>query len=233
MAVIPNSTKPIIPSVEKLKVKVLLAKIIPSKTLFPKIIAGMSAKTNIIKKIFVDIFILLFFAKKKIVYMSIKSNFFAQKITKENFMDKKEMLCEYLNAIYQNIRTALQSIDDILPKIKDESLKKELAEEEDKYYALEKECELFAKAENIEGIKDNNWFEKARLWSSINFSTMSDKTTRHIAELMLFGTFMGYITCIKDGYDHKDLSSELDEILNNLKELEKNNIENLIPFLAE
>ena len=62
---------------------------------------------------------------------------------------------------------------------------------------------------------------------------MSDKTTRHIAELMLFGTFMGYITCIKDGYDHKDLSSELDEILNNLKELEKNNIENLIPFLAE
>lgn len=148
-------------------------------------------------------------------------------------MDKKEMLCEYLNSIYQNIRTALQSINDILPKIKDESLKKELAEEEDKYYALEKECELFAKAENIEGIKDNNWFEKARLWSSINFSTMSDKTTRHIAELMLFGTFMGYITCIKDGYDHKDLSSELDEILNNLKELEKNNIENLIPFLAE
>ena len=46
-------------------------------------------------------------------------------------------------------------------------------------------------------------------------------------------SFMGYITCIKDGYDHKDLSSELDEILNNLKELEKNNIENLIPFLAE
>ena len=120
-----------------------------------------------------------------------------------------------------------------MTKIKDKKIKKELAEEEDKYYALEKECELFAKAENIEGIKDNNWFEKARLWSSINFSTMSDKTTRHIAELMLFGTFMGYITCIKDGYDHKDLSSELDEILNNLKELEKNNIENLIPFLAE
>ena len=79
MAVIPNSTKPIIPSVENLKVKVLLAKIIPSKTLFPKIIAGMSAKTNIIKKIFVDIFILLFFAKKKIVYMSIKSNFLHKK----------------------------------------------------------------------------------------------------------------------------------------------------------
>ena len=49
MAVIPNSTKPIIPSVENLKDKVLLAKIIPSKTLFPKIIAGMSDRTNIIK----------------------------------------------------------------------------------------------------------------------------------------------------------------------------------------
>lgn len=148
-------------------------------------------------------------------------------------MEQNEMICEYLNAIYQNIKTAIQSIEDILPKVKNEQLKKELAQEEDKYLTLEKECELFAKAEKIEGLKDNNWFEKAKLWSSINISTMQDKTTRHIAELMIFGSFMGYITCIKDSYDHKNLSKELDEILNNLKEFEKNNIENLIPFLAE
>ncbi len=147
-------------------------------------------------------------------------------------MDNKEKLTEYINAIYQNIRTAVQSIEDILPKVKDANLQKELASEEDKYLALEKECELLAKAEKIEGIKDNNWFEKARLWSSINMSTMTDKTTRHIAELMLIGTFMGYITCIKDQADHQGLSNELDEILTNLKELEHKNIDALIPFLV-
>ena len=146
-------------------------------------------------------------------------------------MEDKELITEYINAIYQNIRTAVQSIEDILPKVKDSNLQKELANEEDKYIALEKECELFAKAEKIEGIKDNNWFEKARLWSSINMSTMTDKTTRHIAELMLLGTFMGFVTCIKDQADHKNVSKELDEILLNLKELERKNIDALIPFL--
>ena len=147
-------------------------------------------------------------------------------------MEVKELITEYINAIYQNIRTAVQSIEDILPKVKDSNLQKELANEEDKYIALEKECELFAKAEKIEGIKDNNWLEKAKLWSSINMSTMTDKTTRHITELMLLGTFMGFVTCIKDQADHKNVSKELDEILLNLKERERKNIDALIPFLV-
>ncbi len=143
----------------------------------------------------------------------------------------KELMTEYLNAVYQNIRTAIQSIEDIIPKIKDENLKRELASEEDKYLLLEKECELLAKAERIEGLKDNNWFEKAKLWGSINMSTMADKTTRHIAELMLIGTFMGVLTCYKDKTDHQGVWAELDEILEKLTELERSNIDALLPFL--
>lgn len=146
--------------------------------------------------------------------------------------EQNEIITEYLNAVYQNIKTAVQSIEDILTKVKDNELKKELSNQEDKYLTLEKECELLAKAKKIEGIKDNNWFEKARLWSSINMSTMTDKTTRHIAELLLLGTFMGYLTCLKDQSDHANISPEIDEILQNLKELEKDNLERLIPYLA-
>ena len=147
-------------------------------------------------------------------------------------MDKKEMITEYLNAVYQNIKTAVQSIEDILPKVKDKEFKKELASQQDRYYILQKECELFAKAENIDGIKDNTWFEKAKLWSSINMSTMTDKSNRKIAELMLMGTFMGVITCVKDKADHKNVSTEIDEILRKLKTLEEENIDALIPYLA-
>lgn len=147
-------------------------------------------------------------------------------------MDKKELVTEYLNAVYQNIKTAVQSIEDILPKVQDKEFKRELASEQDRYYILQKECELFAKAENIDGIKDNTWFEKAKLWSSINMSTMTDKSNRKIAELMLMGTFMGVITCIKDQADHKNISSEIDEILRKLKTLEQDNIDALMPFLA-
>ena len=146
-------------------------------------------------------------------------------------IENKEMITEYLNAVYQNIKTAIQSIEDILPKVKDNELKKELASQEDKYIILEKECELLAKAEKIDGIKDNNWIEKIKLWGSINMSTMTDKTNRHIAELMLMGTFMGILTCEKDKSDHQGVSSEIDEILTKLKELEKANLQALMPYL--
>ena len=145
---------------------------------------------------------------------------------------KKENLENYLNAVYQNIKTAAQSIDDLLPKVKDDNLKKELASQQDKYLALQKECEVLAQAEKLEKIKDNNWLEKARLWSSINLSTLTNKTTRHIAEMMLFGTFMGYITCIKDQADYRNVSKEIDEILSKLKEFERKNIDSLVPYLV-
>ena len=145
---------------------------------------------------------------------------------------RKEDIENYLNGVYQNIRTAVQSIDELLPKVKDDNFKKELASEEDYYIALQKECEVFARSEKLENIKDNNWLEKARLWGSINMSTMTNKTTRHIAELMLIGTFMGFITCVKDQADHNGLSQELDEILNKLKEIERQNIDSLIPYLV-
>ncbi len=138
---------------------------------------------------------------------------------------------EYLNAIYQNIRTAVQSIEDIITKVDNSELKQELAMEEDTYLAFQKECEVYAKSEKID-IKDNNFMEKARLWTSINMSTMMDKSTRHIAELMLLGTFMGILTCYKDQDDHGGVK-ELDEILDRLKEFERKNIERLIPFLKE
>ncbi len=139
---------------------------------------------------------------------------------------------QYLNAVYQNIKTAVQSIEDIITKVEDDELKKELAMEEDTYLAFQKECEVYAKSEKLD-LKDNNFFEKARLWGSINMSTMMDKSARHIAELMLLGTFMGILTCYKDQNDHGGTSKELDELIDRLKEFERKNIERLLPFLKE
>ena len=148
-------------------------------------------------------------------------------------MNEKERQTKYLNAIYQNTRTAIQSIEDIIMKVEDNDLIRELSREQDEYSCLAKECENFARAERIEDIKDNNWIEKAKLWTSINMATMMDKSTRNIAEMMLLGTFMGVVTCIKDKSDHKNISDELDEIMDRLYKFEKDNLERLIPFLTK
>ena len=146
-------------------------------------------------------------------------------------MDEKELITKYLNAIYQNIRTAVQSIEDIIPKVEDDAFVSELSKQQDEYSCLAKECEVFAKAEKIENLKDNNWIEKAKLWASVNMSTITDNSNRKIAELMLIGTFMGIITCLKDKHDHKGVSKELDEIIDKLYNFERENIVRLLPYL--
>ena len=148
-------------------------------------------------------------------------------------MNDKELMVDYLNAVYQNCRTGVQSLEDIMIKVDDPKFKKELALIQDDYIVLANECELLAKSEKIEQIKDNNWFEKSRLWASVNMSTMMDKSNRKIAELLLIGTFMGIITCIKDENDHKGVSKEIDELLAKLKKLERDSIDKLIPYLDE
>ena len=146
-------------------------------------------------------------------------------------MEKKELLMDYVNAIYQNINAGTQSIEDILPKIEDDAFKKEVAEIQSDYMALGKECEMFAKSEKIEGFKGNSWLEKARMWMSVNMSTMTDHSNRKIAELLLIGTFMGYVNCVKDASDHKNISKELDEILEKLKTYERQSMEKLFKYL--
>lgn len=53
-------------------------------------------------------------------------------------MEKKEQLTKYLNAIYQNTKTATQSIEDIILKVKDTDLINELSREQDEYSCLVK-----------------------------------------------------------------------------------------------
>lgn len=142
-------------------------------------------------------------------------------------------ITNYLNAIYQNSKTALSSIDGILTKIECKDLRNEILRQEKRYKEIAEECEAFADKKSIKGLKDNNWFEKARLWTSINIGTLTDKSNRKIAEMMLFGTFMGVVTCIKDEFDHKGLSPELDAILTKLKDVERESITSLIPFLEK
>lgn len=145
----------------------------------------------------------------------------------ENEKSHDELL---LTSIYQNVQTALQSIDNIMPSVKSDALLSELSNEENEYNVLNEECEMLAKSENI-NIKDNTIFEKIKLWSSIKMSTLTDKSTTHIAEMMLLGTFMGTIQCVKDLTEHSSANEEILNLCKKLQDLEEKNIQNLKNYL--
>lgn len=145
-------------------------------------------------------------------------------------MAQNELYVRFLNSIYQNTSTALQSIEEMLPKVDNEEFKKELSEQYSAYDLISRECEMIAKSENI-NIKDNNLFEKLRMWSSINLGTLTDKSTRHIAEMFLLGTVMGIVQCLKDIKDYEGVSEELSDLCEKLLDLEETNYQKLKHYL--
>lgn len=142
----------------------------------------------------------------------------------------EKLFVNYLTSLYQNTCTALQSIEDILPKVETGELAKELSNQYTKYDVIAKECEMLGKSEDID-LKDNSWFEKIKLWGAINMATMTNKTDRHITEMMMQGTVMGLIQCLKDAKDYKAISKDLDDICEKLANLEEENYQNLKHYL--
>ena len=139
---------------------------------------------------------------------------------------------QYATAIFQNANVGMQSINDILPKVEDEDLARELREEYAEYERISEKLKNFAIKNDFE-LKENNFFEKAKMWISINMSTLANNTTRHIAELLLLGSAMGLTTCYKDKFDHKNTNSELDQILEELEQIQETNFNRLKTFLKD
>ena len=133
-------------------------------------------------------------------------------------------------SIYQNCKTALQSIADLIKKTDDKEFIDLLNAQYSRYDDFCQKVEDYAKVNNID-LKDNSWFEKARLWTSIQMSTFTNDSTRHLAELMLMGTVMGTLTCYKTKADRENASDETIELLNELEKMEEKNFDELKKYL--
>lgn len=139
---------------------------------------------------------------------------------------------EYLETIYKNIKMALQSINDMYPKFRDNDLKTLMKNIEERYSEFAKECHALAKKKNIK-LKDNNIFSKTMLKTSIAFSTLTDKSSSHIAELFLMGTVRGTITLYKHLKNNKNVDANLLDLSKRLLEFEEKTYEDIKMYLKK
>ena len=154
-------------------------------------------------------------------------------MNKEEIIENKtKKLEDFVNAIYQNIQTALQRIEELLKISKDEKFNAELNREKGLYLELKNKLLNECWKINIKP-EDNNFFEKARLYTSIKMTTIADKSTRHLAEMMLLGTVMGTTTCYKDLCDYKNQNGDLYNVLKELMRMEEANFDVLRSFLRD
>lgn len=145
-------------------------------------------------------------------------------------MEEKDF--KLLTSMYQNCQTALQSIKDIESSVENEDLRAELREETQHYQDFALRCQQLVGTGDT-SLPDNNPFEKAKLWTSIKMTTLTDKSTRHLAEMLLLGTVMGTLQCYKDLSDFRDCDKNLLELCGNLQKMEESHFNYLKMFLQK
>ena len=83
-----------------------------------------------------------------------------------------------------------KAINDIMPSVENDELKKELQNEYEGYEKFIGELSTYMAEIGIEP-KDINPVKKAFMWTSIKMKTIFDNSKTQIAEMMIKGTVMG------------------------------------------
>ena len=145
-------------------------------------------------------------------------------------MEKVEI--QLLNRMYQDATVGMLAIDKILKKIENEPLKKLFAKQYDMYEKFANKCDTLATNYEVE-IKENSFFKKLKQTAMLYFSLWTDKSPRHIVELMITGTVMGVVDTIKAEKDLKTKNPELNEMVVEFKQIQEDFYEKLKKQLAK
>lgn len=137
---------------------------------------------------------------------------------------------ELLNYIYQNAQMGCVSIEHVIDISEDPVFIKFLKKQKHGYESIcDKVIKLLNKNDSLE--KGLSYFTKIKTYLLINAQAITDKSTSHLAEMILIGSSMGVIDTVKNINKYKDLDSEYLNLLKELHNYEESNITLLKKYL--
>ena len=117
-----------------------------------------------------------------------------------------------------------------MPEVNSTELENTIREQKKKLIKITQKTKDLAKELELE-VKPNSLFKKGKMWLSIKTSSFLNDDTQHLAEIMILGYFMGTINIIKSLADCKDARSEILTLSRELKKIEEDGVNELVPFL--
>lgn len=138
---------------------------------------------------------------------------------------------EFLTKIYQNARMGCESISCVSEKSKDEKMKQSLLKQHEQYNSVAQDASEMLVKEG-KPAREKGPVSKAMLWSGIQLNTIADKTSDHIAEMMIQGSMMGVIDLSRNLKRYSDTDSSVKKLGERLIEVEEKNIQNMKDFLC-
>ena len=150
----------------------------------------------------------------------------------ENKNQEKRPDTDLLQSVLHNSEISISAINYLLPEINSSAIEQTIKEQKKKLVEITQKTKNLAQELEIE-LKPNNLFKKGKMWLSIKTSTFLNDDTQHIAEIMILGYFMGVINMIKSLADASKAKEEVLTLARELKKMEEDSINKLIPFLEK
>lgn len=146
-------------------------------------------------------------------------------------MNEPNYNAELLNFVYQNSQMGVDTITQLMDITKDEAFKDRLHAQLKEYRQIHDQAAQMLEENgfNEEGLSA---FEKIRTYLMVNFQTLSDDSTSHIAEMLMVGSNMGVIDAIKNIRKYRQKAEpDIVKLMEHLKQFEENNVERFKQYL--
>lgn len=137
---------------------------------------------------------------------------------------------ELLNFVYQNSQMGIDTIGQLIDITEDNEFREFLKIQKADYEEFHEKARDMLN-ENGFDEKGISLFEKIRTYLMINFQTLTDKSTQHIAQMLIIGSNMGVTEAIQDLNKYKEAEKDIIKLMEKLKDYEEKNIEKLKEFL--
>ena len=134
---------------------------------------------------------------------------------------------EMLNFIYQNSQMGVETLNQLIPMIDNEAFKKRIEAQLKEYEQIHEEAKKLLNRHGYDE-KGIGALEKIMAYLMIDMKTLMDKSSSHIAEMLIQGSNMGIIDAVKriNQYE-KEAEKELTSLMKRLLLFDENNVERL------
>ncbi|WP_343208938.1 hypothetical protein [Anaerolentibacter hominis] len=137
---------------------------------------------------------------------------------------------ELLNYIYQNSQMGVLTISQLLEIVTDKEFQTVLKEQLREYKIFHHKSKELLNQHGLDE-KGLSRMEKVRTNFMIDIQTMNDKSSNHIAEMMMTGSTMGIINALRNSRKYKDAEKNILDLMKNLLHMEEKNFEELKKFV--
>ncbi len=137
---------------------------------------------------------------------------------------------DLLQSVLHNAEIGICAIDYLMPEVVSENFIQTLNGQKTRLKTITSEAKKLAEKFSLE-IKPNSLFKKSKMWLGVKTSSFFDDDTQHLADMMILGHFMGVVNMIKSLADAKKAKDEIIKLARNLKSIEENCVNELVPYL--